>query len=390
MVRVILLLVFVVAHCNAWYTPLQLGRSTTSVLRMARTSTTSTTSRALPCACMMCAEANNTESALSVDTEDSADSANSAESALADRSAPVESVASMASTSSTSSAAAAISKDLAWRAEEDWALLDSTPEFTVGRGNQVATFWHALAASTPELSGRTAGDCERRWAQLAAEGAELPIIAGPQPTVLEEWRRLEDGRFTGRLAGARSSVWLNVAMEGRLAADPRNQPGYIEAVGGRIYELSGSSQGQTGDLELPSPSTLPKAAPWMPGFVSAVNGPVQLTAAALFAGAIGFGAGTIGTPPPPPPPPPPPTKVIFLGSPARRSAASVDVRQEASLTVGEQRERAALRLERDEKRIEMLKLKLLEDQQRLSELQRVEVERGAGAEAVKLVFPPAS
>ena len=38
----------------------------------------------------------------------------------------------------------------------------------------------------------------------------------------------------------------------------------------------------------------------------------------------------------------------------------------------------------------MLKLKLLEDQQRLSELQRVEVERGAGAEAVKLVFPPSS
>ena len=36
-----------------------------------------------------------------------------------------------------------------------------------------------------------------------------------------------------RVAGAPSFVWLSVAMEGRLASDPRvDEPGYIEAVGG--------------------------------------------------------------------------------------------------------------------------------------------------------------
>ena len=58
------------------------------------------------------------------------------------------------------------------------------------------------------------------------------------------------------------------------------------------------------------------------------------------------------------------------------------------LTVSEQRERAALRVERDQKKLEMLQLKLKEDEMRLAELKRVEAERGPATEAVKLVFPP--
>ena len=35
--------------------------------------------------------------------------------------------------------------------------------------------------------------------------------------------------------GESSFVWLTVSVEGRLASDPRqDEPGYIEAVGGRL------------------------------------------------------------------------------------------------------------------------------------------------------------
>jgi hypothetical protein len=33
--------------------------------------------------------------------------------------------------------------DAQWRDEEDWALLDAVPEFTVGEGDAAATFWTA-------------------------------------------------------------------------------------------------------------------------------------------------------------------------------------------------------------------------------------------------------
>lgn len=121
-----------------------------------------------------------------------------------------------------------------WAPQEDWALQDRAPQFTVGRGGSQATFWSALTASTPELAGRTPEECERRLRELGA------TAVGRQPRVLEDWSRLGDGRYTGHLDGDSSTVWLTVACEGRLASDPRTEPGYIEAAGGTIYELSRS------------------------------------------------------------------------------------------------------------------------------------------------------
>ena len=52
-----------------------------------------------------------------------------------------------------------------------------------------------------------------------------------------------------------------------------------------------------------------------------------------------------------------------------------------------QRERAELRVDRDKKKLEMMQQRIREDEQTLSELKRVEGERGGESDAVRLVFP---
>ena len=75
-----------------------------------------------------------------------------------------------------------ISMSESWSTDEDWALQDSAPAFTVGRGNERATFWTALVASTPDLAKRSAAECEKRLRELK-EKAEV----GSAPLVLDEW-----------------------------------------------------------------------------------------------------------------------------------------------------------------------------------------------------------
>lgn len=278
-----------------------------------------------------------------------------------------------------------------WTDKESWALADAVPTFTVGSGDERATFWSALALNTPGLAARSGAECERRFREENSENVE----AGAAPLVLEDWSRLEDGRYTGRVAGESSFVWLTVSLEGRLASDPRkDQPGYIEAVGGRIYELARAMPGtpttvasdaspdsiKLGGISLPQQ--------WLPA--SAVG-------VALVAGGLGFGVATLTAPPPPPPPPPSVsrvTKIIIrdVGGGGARTArvAEAQPKQQlapAQLTLQEQRERAELRVERDQKNLENLKQKMQEDQQRVREYQRLEAERGGASDAVKMIFP---
>lgn len=307
-----------------------------------------------------------------------------------------------------------------WRDAEDWALLDLAPSFTVGRGRDVSTFWSVLASSTPQLAARSAVECETRWRALCAKGSVPDGAAvGPQPAVLEEWERLPDGRFTGRLSGEASYIWLTVALEGRLADDPRmDAPSYVEAVGGRIYELSRARGGGGSTREGTSDAAGSAAGSGVRKAVDAAaatadglrlpggaNPIATAAAAAVLAGGIGFGVGMLSVPPPPPPPPPPTINRIFLApsSAAMRGARPTDSsayppvsggRAAAPLTIEEQRQRQELRVDRDKARLAMLQQKLKEDEQALSEYNRIVSERGAGAEAVKLVapsvFPPDS
>ena len=134
---------------------------------------------------------------------------------------------------------------------EDWALLDAVPEFTVrgggsGSSETVATFWQQLTAATPALARKSAEEVELRAVELRARRklesngtAAVAAAAGPSPQALEQWRRLEDGRFAGRLSPGGSSVAVAVELEGRLASgsEAAQTGGFVVALGGRIYEL---------------------------------------------------------------------------------------------------------------------------------------------------------
>jgi len=290
-----------------------------------------------------------------------------------------------------------------WTQSEDWALADAVPQFTVGQSSSVSTFWTALATTTPELGSRSATECERRFAKLDAEEP-----AGKQPPVLEDWSKLDDGRYTGRLAGQSSFVWLTVALEGRLASDPRtDEPGYVEAIGGQIYELSRAVPAAKATAVVPpsvawsSAPAPPSASPSAGGLPPLLQQAVAVLGAGLVAGGVGFGLGSAVAPPPPPPPPLPAarvTRVIVTSDGRMRSTREGDAiggapraapsqLAPAPLTLGEQRERAELRVDRDKMKIANLEQRLREDEQRVGELRRVEQERGGTSEAVKLLFP---
>uniref|UniRef100_A0A7S0HIU0 Uncharacterized protein n=1 Tax=Phaeocystis antarctica TaxID=33657 RepID=A0A7S0HIU0_9EUKA len=103
--------------------------------------------------------------------------------------------------------------------------------------------------------------------------------------------------------------------------------------------------------------------------------------------------------PPPPPPPPLTQKLVFLAPPRQGQAiprtsmegdGSSRTLAPAPLTLGEQRERQENRVKSDEAKLQMLESRLQGDKARLSELKRVEIERGADSPGVKLGIFPAS
>ena len=159
------------------------------------------------------------------------------------------------------------SQDSSWTLREDWALIDQLPKFTVGQGEQTRTFWTQLVASTAELSSKKSPDeLYQRCQQLSLEqkndtniNIPLPLHFGPPPPLLSRWRMdlttttttsaqyAADNRAVGTLEDGRV-IWLHYHVVGRLPGDlfsDASSPslmalipgGYLEAIGGRIYEL---------------------------------------------------------------------------------------------------------------------------------------------------------
>lgn len=174
-----------------------------------------------------------------------------------------------------------------WSMVEDWALVDTVPQYTVyGSSSEPSesspegkpyTFWTQLLHSTPELSRRTEREALVRYLELcndptrytSSERRGEPLLprAGVSPPLLRDWKILEEGGRTtgsgttlfvgGSLADGGSKVWFPLRSLGRLPSDPvdadnsearlyRTSPptnpeflggGFAEAAGGRIYEL---------------------------------------------------------------------------------------------------------------------------------------------------------
>ena len=351
-----------------------------------------------------------------------------------------------------------------WTMVEDWALLDAVPEFTVrgggsGSSETVATFWQQLTAATPALARKSAEEVELRAIELRARRklesngtaavAAAAAAAGPSPQALEQWRRLEDGRFAGRLSLGGSSVAVAVELEGRLASgsEAAQTGGFVVALGGRIYELGEPSAAQL--AEEPAAAAVAVAGgssgldgsggvaslgggktslgdgmlrvPW--GGVMASSA-AAMAGAAVLAGMVGFGAGLASSlsieseqsqqlqqQQQQSPPPQMSTVTVYRSSsvdpktfsatslpmlpPAtpQQQQQSLDVPAKVPLTIAEQRKRQEiaisgqeLRIEKEEMatarldmRIKVDKQRLTEQKERLSELRRVEAEKGGDA-----------
>ena len=110
-----------------------------------------------------------------------------------------------------------------WLPQESIALVDNAPLFSAGDGEHAVTFWQIMVDSTPELSARSALECEEHWSKRVElrleEWTRANGRVGPAPPVLEAWTRLDDGRYAGRLSGQPSAVW-----RGREGGPPRNRP----------------------------------------------------------------------------------------------------------------------------------------------------------------------
>ena len=139
-----------------------------------------------------------------------------------------------------------------WRLQEDWALLESTAQFTVGTHGTANTFWTELIASAPDLCNRTPAECHARMDVLVAESGRR-IAHGPQPPVLSSWQKLTDGRYTGICTDGKQ-IWMSPAMEGRLPTlDTTAGINYIQTSAGQIFALG--DEGEATGLGMMLPQT---------------------------------------------------------------------------------------------------------------------------------------
>lgn len=170
---------------------------------------------------------------------------------------------------------------------QDWELMDQLPKFTVGEGEFCRTFWTQMAACTPALANHSPEELLARCQYLRQEQEQQqqqqqqqddinrnstrspssssssfsrPILFGPSPPVLSQWSiewDRKDSKVVGQLqdAGGRT-IWLNYHCIGRLSGDPLSDAsspsvlqlvsgGYLEAMGGRIYELGEARERRT-------------------------------------------------------------------------------------------------------------------------------------------------
>ena len=156
-----------------------------------------------------------------------------------------------------------------WTMEEDWALVDNLPLFTVSSTIETRTFWTQLWSANPIIfSTKGPEDLYKRAIELKKERdlreeqqkveskkfENDHLIFGASPPVLENWKIDPDakenmvvGQVTTKDNPGKRTVWFHYHVIGRLQGDPfvDNSSltaslfpgGFIEAVGGRIYEL---------------------------------------------------------------------------------------------------------------------------------------------------------
>ena len=93
-----------------------------------------------------------------------------------------------------------------WLAQESIALVDNAPLFSAGECDHAVTFWQIMVDSTPELSARSALECEEHWSRRIElrieEWTQANERVGPAPSVLKDGL---DSTTAGTQGGSRAS-----------------------------------------------------------------------------------------------------------------------------------------------------------------------------------------
>lgn len=321
-----------------------------------------------------------------------------------------------------------------WNTHKDWLLQDKVPMFTIeGCNREVTTFWTQLRYSTPDLSYQTERELEDRYRTIMKQKLEIVspettrtstmIQCGPSPQLLTHWRTEHSKNssknspkymfMSGTLSNG-SKVWFPLQRAGILGGQPwideENNSGilsspempldFAEAIGGCVYELGLRSPSQSpielnqvkhsmftffrGHIDGHHMNTNQnieslQIRPWL----TSRNGSMfAIAVASILSAMIAFGAD---------PCQPPQIQQSNTGAstptmtvrtvPAVATPAYVSV-DASELSIGAQRARQELKVERDRMTISRVQDRLKLDEVKLQELQKQETRQ----EAIKYGF----
>ncbi len=298
-----------------------------------------------------------------------------------------------------------------WTLQEDWALMDNVSKFTVSSTTETKTFWTQLwSANAILFSAKQPKELYKRAQQLDShEITDHPrtkhktspsLKFGPSPLVLEHWKIETEGdcnRVVGQIntnGSGQRTIWFHYHVIGRLEGDPFADSssstvslfpgGYIEAVGGRIYELGQPMVFEDWSTDKPKAvGTAPQETPettsnestvfskwWIPGSTAAISALVSST---ILSACIGYGAGLsiISDSSHHPTTPPTPTMLTVesvLAGPSHSTASNTLPTQQTASTE-ELRARTQYRVVREEKLLQRISERLELDKQHFKQLE---------------------
>jgi len=131
-----------------------------------------------------------------------------------------------------------------WSERQSWALEDSVPRYTVDSdGTGPIVLWRRMQVDVPELSDLSVDALRARWVfEHAADAGAVAAASAARPPCLEDWERLPDGSYSGKLtsvAGVQGGLVATVAVDPghALTSLAEAELWCIRSASGDLFEL---------------------------------------------------------------------------------------------------------------------------------------------------------